>query len=123
MRQSINCKLTSIVGVHDTSVVEHDIETAPLVDALNKSLDVVLLANIALCGLDFADHIRRDFLCLCKSFLERGFGDIGHDDGSALAQEENGGLETNATGSTGDNGVLAFQAKTGHDQCLLCCKF
>ena len=39
-------RLTGIVSVHDTSVVEHDIETTPLIDTVDKSLDIILLSLI-----------------------------------------------------------------------------
>ena len=73
-------KLTSIVSVHDTSVVEHDIKTAPLIDAVDKSLDIRLLAHVALCSLDLANGIGYDFLRLCKGLLESRLRDISQDD-------------------------------------------
>ena len=73
-------RLTGIVSVHDTSVVEHDIKTAPLINAVDKSLDVRLLAHVALCGLDLANSVRDDLLRLCKSLLKRLLGDISEDD-------------------------------------------
>lgn len=106
--------LTSIVRVHDSGVVEHDVHASPLVDAVNESLDVVLLANIALGSLDLADHLGSLLLCLGEGLLERGLRDIGHNNRSTLAEEENDSLKANATGSTGDDGVLAFQAESRH---------
>ena len=73
-------RLTSIVSVHDTGVVEHDIETTPLIDTIDKSLDIILLAHIAFCGLDLANSVRDDLLRLCKSLLKRLLGDISEDD-------------------------------------------
>lgn len=73
-------RLTGIVSVHDTSVVEHDIETTPLIDTVDKSLDIILLAHVALCGLNLANSIRDNLLCLCKSLLKRLLGDISKDD-------------------------------------------
>jgi len=73
-------KLTSIVGVHDTSVVEHDIKTAPLIDAVDKSLNISLLAHIALCSLDLTNSVRDNFLRLCKGLLERLLRDVSQDD-------------------------------------------
>ena len=101
--------------MHDASVVEHDIKTTPLIDAVDKSLNIRLLAHVALCGLHLANGIGYDLLRLCKGLLESGLRDISEDDRSALAEEEDGSLKTNATSSTGDNGVLSFQTETRHD--------
>lgn len=42
----------SIVGMHDTCVVENDVDTAPGVLGINHSLDIGLLGDIALDCLD-----------------------------------------------------------------------
>ena len=66
--------------MHNTGVVEHDIKATPLIDAVDKSLDISLLAHVALCGLDLANGIRYNFLCLCKGLLKRLLRDVSEDD-------------------------------------------
>ena len=66
--------------MHDTSVVEHDVKTTPLIDTVDKSLDISLLAHVTLCGLDLANGIRHNLLCLCKGLLKRLLGDVSEDD-------------------------------------------
>lgn len=44
-----------------------------------------------------AGSIRDKLLDLCGGLFESRLGDVGHEDGSALLGEENGGLKTNAT--------------------------
>lgn len=107
--------------MHDTSVVEHDIKTAPLIDTVDKSLDISLLAHIALCGLDLTNGIRDNFLRLCKGLFKRLLRDISEDNGGTFAKEKDGSLKTNATSSTGDNGILSFQTKTRHGYCICRC--
>jgi hypothetical protein len=65
--------------MHDTSVVEHDVKTTPLIDTVDKSLDISLLAHIALCGLDLANGVRDNFLRLCEGLLERLLRNISED--------------------------------------------
>lgn len=89
-------KLTSVVTVHDTSVVEDDVKTAPLIQAVNDSLNVGLLANIALLGGNLTGHLRSHLLGFCHRFLEGGFGNISHDYRCAFAKEQNGRLQTDA---------------------------
>lgn len=89
--------LTCVVGVHDTSVVEHDVETTPRVDLLDGGSNIGLLADIADSGLNLASSVGNDLLDLGDGLLESRCRDVAHQDGGTLAGEENGGLKTNAT--------------------------
>lgn len=44
-----------------------------------------------------AGSIGHELLDLCGGLFESRLRDVGHEDGSALLGEENGGLKTNAT--------------------------
>jgi len=83
--------------VHDTSVVEHDIETAPRVYLLNSCSNIGLLADIADSSLDLAGSVGDNLLDLGKCLLECGFRDIAHQNRGTLAGEQNRGLKTNTT--------------------------
>jgi len=72
--------LTCVITVHDSSVVEHDIQTAPRVNMLDSGLNVGLLGNVTLHGLDGAGHVRDYLLCLGDGFGKRGLGNVAHQD-------------------------------------------
>jgi len=72
--------LTCVVGVHDTSVVEHDVETTPRVDLLDGSSNIGLLADIADSGLNLASSVGNDLLDLGDGLLESRCRDVAHQD-------------------------------------------
>ena len=87
-------RLTSIIGMHDPGVVEHHVDAAPLVELVHTGLDVLLLGDVAASGVDLAGDVGRHLLDLDQGLGEGGLGDITHEDAGALAQEEDGRLET-----------------------------
>jgi hypothetical protein len=83
-----------IVSVHYASVVEDDVQAAPRVDVGDDSLNVRLLGDIALLGLNLDFSIRDYFMHLGKSPLKRWLRDVGKEDIGALTCEENRSLKT-----------------------------
>lgn len=83
--------------MHDSSVVEHNIKTAPRVYLLNSRGNIGLLANVADSSLDLASSVGDNLLDLGKCLLESGFRDIAHQNGGTLAGKQDGCLKTNTT--------------------------
>jgi hypothetical protein len=84
-----------VVCVHDTSVVEQNVDAAPAVDVLDHSLYVGFLGNICDARIELLGR-GDDFLDLGQSLLKRRTGDVGKQDVGTLASEEDTRLETNA---------------------------
>lgn len=83
-----------IVGVHYASVVEDDVQAAPRVDVGDDSLNIGLLRDIALLGLNLDFGIRHYFMHLGESPLKRWLRNVGKEDVGALTREENRSLKT-----------------------------
>ena len=83
-----------VVSVHYASVVEDDVQAAPGVDVGDDGLNVRLLGDIALLGLDLDFGVWDYFVHLGESPLKRRLGDVGKEDIGALACEENRSLKT-----------------------------
>ena len=64
--------LTGVVGVHDTCVVEDDVDATPCVGVLDHGGDVGFFADVADDGVDFAVDVRAELLDLGRSRLESG---------------------------------------------------
>lgn len=92
-------RLTVVIAVHDTGVVEHDVHTAPAIETLDHGLHVGFFGDIAFHRVDSADHVRGHFLCFVDCFGQGRFGDIGHQHGSSFAEEEDGRFEADAAGN------------------------
>lgn len=86
-----------VLAVHDASVVEHDVNAAPGVEVRDHGGDVGFFGDIAFDGLE-TGMIGDGFLDLGYGFGEGGFGNVGHEDGSAFTGEEDGGFETDSAG-------------------------
>lgn len=86
-----------VVSVHDTRVVENDVETAPGVYMLNHGLDVGFLGDICDFGLDLLG-VWDDGLELFEGLVESGTGDVGEEDVGAFAGEEDAGFQADASG-------------------------
>lgn len=86
----------TILGVHDAGVIEHDINAAPGVEVRHRCLHLVFLGYIDDLCLDFAGVVGDDALDLGESFIEGGVVDVCHEDRSALLEEKDCGLETDA---------------------------
>lgn len=82
--------------MHDAGVVEHDVDTAPLVDLAHAGLDVLFLGHVAAGGVDLAGDVGGHVLDLGQGLGEGRLGDVTHEDAGALAEEEDGRLETDA---------------------------
>lgn len=82
--------------MHDAGVVEHDIDATPCVDVVDNGLDIGFLGDIALLGVDLADHVGRVFLGFGDGLLQSRLGDVGHQDRRAFAKEEDGRLEADS---------------------------
>jgi hypothetical protein len=85
-----------VISVHDTSVVEHDIDTTPGIKVVNKSLDISLLGNVTDLDLSLVGGWNK-LLQLSSSLLKSWLRDIGEENVSTLLGEEDTGLETNST--------------------------
>ena len=85
----------SILAVHDTCVVEHDVDSTPWLDLSDHRLDLVLLGDIAEESFHLVGGWNELSELLCGG-LEGWLGDIGHEDVGALFGEKNTGLETDA---------------------------
>ena len=84
-----------VVCVHDTGVVEQDVDAAPAVDVLDHGPYVGLLGNIGDACIEVLGR-GDNFLDLGQGLLERGGGDVGEEDIGTLASEEDTSLETDA---------------------------
>lgn len=89
-------RLTGVVAVHDSGVVEDDIDTAPLVELVDTALDVLLVGDIAAGRVDFAGHVGGHLHDLLEGLGQGGLGNVTHQHARAFAKEEDGGLETDA---------------------------
>ena len=84
--------------MHDSGVVEHDVHAAPGVESGDGGGDVGFFGDVAYLGGEFlggglggVDGV--DFL---ESAGEGGGGYVGHEDGGAFAEEEDGCFEADA---------------------------
>lgn len=89
--------LTVVVAVHDARVVEHHVHSAPLVHAVDDCLHVRFFGDVTLHDVDLADHVGSAFLGLGDRFLESRLRDVRHENGSSFTQEQDRGLEADAT--------------------------
>lgn len=80
--------------MHDPSVVEHHVDTAPLVELGHTCLDVLFFGHVAAGGVDLAGDVGRHVLDLGQGLGEGRLGDVTHEDAGALAEEEDGRFET-----------------------------
>lgn len=76
----------SIIGVHDTRIIEDHVRTAPAVLEFNHGLDFGFLGHVAFDGFD-SGCVRDDFLYLGKGLLESGNGDVCHEHVGAFASK------------------------------------
>jgi hypothetical protein len=118
--------------VHDASVVEDDIQTTPLVNGLDHSLDLVLLGNIAdlsppsillvansLIPLEVrvGTHVWNDLDVLVEtedrgnSLVDLLLVDVGHYDVGSILGEEDRGLQSDSAGGARDDAVLVLEAR------------
>ena len=81
--------------MHDTSVVEHDIETTPRIYLLDGCGNIGLLADIADSSLDLASSVGDNLLDLGKCLLESRCRNIAHQNRGTFAGKQNAGLKTN----------------------------
>lgn len=86
-----------VVGVHDARVVEDDVQAAPRINVVDGGLDGGLGRDVDDLALEHSAG-GRQLLRLRQALLERRAGDVAHQDLGALAGEQDGGLETDATG-------------------------
>jgi hypothetical protein len=84
-----------VVRVHNTSVVEQNVDAAPAVDVLDHGLYVGFLGNICDARIELLGR-GDDFLDLGQSLLKCRTGDVGKEDVGTLTSEEDTRLETNA---------------------------
>lgn len=85
-----------VAGVHDASIVEHDVDAAPGVEGLDGGLDGRLLGDVADGGFDLAGG-GDELFDFCLGAGEDFFGYVGHEDVGAFAGEEDGCFEADAT--------------------------
>ena len=87
----------SILCMHDPRIIEHDIHAAPVVKMGHSSRDGALGADIAFDGFD-TGVLGKVLVYFGEGLFKSGFGDVGHEDGSAFAGEEDGCFEADTTG-------------------------
>lgn len=122
-----------VVCMHDSGVVENDIETAPRIEALDHGLNLVLFTNVTLVDFQLLrvwNNFKHFGFCLCQCLGVQ----VGHQDLCTLLSEQNGGLETdtavtcqidcilsprlNVPSGSCDDGILSKQSSRA--QKLLC---
>lgn len=92
-----------VLTVHDPGVVENDVYTAPGVESRDHVAYGRLVGHVNMGRLNAAGVRRKDFTELGLRFCKGRFGDVGHEHGSAFAEEEDGCLEADATVLNGGN--------------------
>lgn len=115
--------------MHNASIVEHHIDATPGIELVNDALNVCLLGNIDLSGLDLAGCVWRFLLRDGQSLLQGWLRDVGHEHIGTFTKEKDRGFEANATAravniypwmdsiidlppGTGDYGILAGETTT-----------
>lgn len=86
----------SIVRMHDSGIIEHDVDTTPRVETVNHCGNFWFFGDIAFVRLD-AGMVGEDFNYLSKCSGKSRFGDVCHEDFCPFARKENGSLKANAT--------------------------
>lgn len=97
MKEGMDKAPTSIIGVHDSCVVEHDVDAASSVHVLDQRSNIGLLANIANLVVDLVGDVREQTTELVSGFDQSRSRYVGHEDVGALSCEQNTCFETNAT--------------------------
>ena len=80
--------ITSVVVVHDASIVKHDIHSAPGFDVFHKGGDLSLLTDITGLDFDFADSLRDDLLHFGETLFQGWAGYVGQEYICTLPRKE-----------------------------------
>ena len=87
----------AILRMHDSRIVEHDIQTTPGIEVSHGGLNLTLLGDIHRASLHIAIALGNDLVHPGESLFEPGGTDISHENGGAFAKHEDGSFETDAT--------------------------
>lgn len=87
----------AVLCVHDTGIVEHDVDTAPGVEVADGGLNIGFFGYVDDERLELALSCGDDLLDLGERLVESGGGDVGDEDGGAFLAHQDGRLEANSS--------------------------